>query len=194
MTTTPIRTTSKADAHRAIAVMVLAFSADPVIRWIYPEPHVYLGHFPDFVRKFAGKAFDRESAYHLDGFTGAALWRPPGVEPDSKEIVAFLQRTVPKTLQNDVFTLFEQASHYRPDKPYWHLSLIGVDANQQGRGLGSKLIEHALIPCNRKEEFAYMTQSNPNMIPFYERYGFQVLDTLQVGSSPPLFPMLRKPR
>jgi hypothetical protein len=35
-----------AEAERAIATIVLAFSADPATRWTYPDPHQYLGHFP----------------------------------------------------------------------------------------------------------------------------------------------------
>nr|VFK64374.1 MAG: Acetyltransferase (GNAT) domain-containing protein [Candidatus Kentron sp. TC] len=194
MTTTPIETTTGKDVPRAIAVMVLAFSADPIMRWLYPEPHAYLTQFPNFVRKFAGKAFDQGTAYHTEGFTGAALWRPPGVEPDKKEVVTLLQRTVPKALQSQVFSVFERASHYRPNEPYWHLSLIGVEASRQHSGLGSGLMEHVLAPCDRDKKFAYLNASNPKQIPFYERQGFEVLDTIQVASSPPLFPMLRKPR
>jgi len=194
MITTPIETVTETDVQRAIALMVLAFGADPIMRWIYPDPHAYLTYFPDFVRKFAGKGFDHKTAYHLDGFASVALWRPPGVEPDKNEIVTLLQRSVPATLRNDVFSLFGQASHYRPDAPYWHLSLIGADANQQGRGLGSMLMKHTLMGCDRDRKLAYLNTSNPKLIPFYERHGFAVLDTIQVGSSPPLFPMLRRPQ
>ena len=39
-----------ADAERAVAVLTLAFSADPVTRWTYPEPAQYLALFPVLVR------------------------------------------------------------------------------------------------------------------------------------------------
>nr|VFK38365.1 MAG: Acetyltransferase (GNAT) domain-containing protein [Candidatus Kentron sp. SD]VFK43533.1 MAG: Acetyltransferase (GNAT) domain-containing protein [Candidatus Kentron sp. SD]VFK79587.1 MAG: Acetyltransferase (GNAT) domain-containing protein [Candidatus Kentron sp. SD] len=194
MTMTSIKTTTDTDVPRAIAVMVLAFSADPLIRWIYPEPHAYLTCFPNFVRKFAGKAFEKKTLYHMDGFTGAALWRSPGVEPDKKEIVTLLQRTVPKSLQNEVFNLFGQASDYRPNDPYWHLSLIGVETHQRYRGLGSALMKHGLMACDRDRKLAYLNASNPETIPFYEQHGFEVLDTIRFGSSPSLVPMLRKPQ
>ena len=43
-----------ADAERAVAVLTLAFSADPVTRWTYPEPAQYLALFPVLVRAFGG--------------------------------------------------------------------------------------------------------------------------------------------
>jgi hypothetical protein len=36
--------------------------------------------------------------------------------------------------------------------------------------------------------------TNPRNVPLYERHGFERLGTIQSGSSPPLFPMLRRPR
>ena len=40
----------------AFATLVLAFAADPVERWLYPEAHKYLTHFPTFLSAFDGKA------------------------------------------------------------------------------------------------------------------------------------------
>jgi len=74
------------------------------------------------------------------------------------------------------------------------LPLIGVDLPQQGKGYGSALLQHALLPCERDTKLAYLESTNPKHIPLYERHGFEVLGTIQVGASPPIFPMLRKPR
>ena len=41
---------------------------------------------------------------------------------------------------------------------------------------------------------ACLESSNPKNIPLYERHGFELLGTIQVGASPPIFPMLRKIR
>ena len=194
MTTIPIKTATDTDAHQAIAVVVLAFITDPVVRWCYPDPHQYLTHFPDFVRAFAGKAFEQRSAYYVDGFSGAALWLPPGIEPDGEEMVALLQRTVSERLQEEVFSVLEQMGSYHPSEPHWYLPLIGVETRHQRQGLGSALMKHALIPCDRDKKLAYLESTNPESIPLYERHGFELLGTIQVGASPPVFPMLRKPR
>ncbi len=51
MTTLPIKSATKSDQDQAIAIVVLAFSTDPVARWTYPDPHQYLRCFPDLVRE-----------------------------------------------------------------------------------------------------------------------------------------------
>jgi hypothetical protein len=49
-------------------------------------------------------------------------------------------------------------------------------------------------PGDRDHMLAYLESSNPKNIPLYERHGFELLGTIQVGTSPPIFPMLRTPR
>jgi hypothetical protein len=53
-----IRKVRQSEEARAVAVQVMAFGADPVMRWLYPEPDEYLTHFPRFVRAFGGRAFE----------------------------------------------------------------------------------------------------------------------------------------
>jgi hypothetical protein len=55
-----VRNATVADERRTIDTLVVAFSSDPVMRWLYPDPHDYLRHFPEFVGALAGRAFDRE--------------------------------------------------------------------------------------------------------------------------------------
>jgi ribosomal protein S18 acetylase RimI-like enzyme len=187
-------TATASDEPSAIAVMTLAFSADPVARWSWADPQRFLEHFPTFVKAFGGKGFAHGSAYCVDGYAGAALWLPPQVEPDEEALGALFQRTVPEDLQDDVLALLEQMGRYHPSEPHWYLPLMGVDPRHQGKGLGSALMRHALVPCDRDQTLAYLESTNPKNIPLYERHGFELLGTIQAGSSPPLFPMLRRPR
>jgi ribosomal protein S18 acetylase RimI-like enzyme len=194
MTPTPIKSATESNQEQAVAVIVLAFAADPVARWAYPDPHQYLSHFPDVVRAFAGNAFEHGTGYYVDGFSGAALWLPPDVHPREEEMAALLQRTVPEENQGEVFSVLEQMGSYHPTEPHWYLPLIGVDPMKQGKGYGSALMEHALIPCDREKKLAYLESTNPRNITLYKRHGFEILATIQVGSSPPIFPMLRRPQ
>lgn len=194
MTTPIIKAATASDEAAAIAVVVLAFGGDPAARWTWPDPDQYLKHFPGFVKIFGGNAFAHESAYYVDGFAGAALWLPPGVRPDEDALIALLQRTGSAQFQKDGVAVFEQMGRYHPQEPHWFLPFIGVDPSHQGRGYGAALMQHALAQCDRDHTLAYLESSNPKNIPLYERHGFELLGTIQVGTSPPIFPMLRTPR
>lgn len=194
MTPIQVEFAAASDRERTNAVIVLAFIADPAARWFYPDPLDYLRYWPEFVGAFGGGAFEHGTGYHVNGFSGAALWLPPDVHPHEDEMVALLQRTIPERNQEEIFSLLEQMDGYHPPEPHWYLPLIGVDPAELGKGYGSALMEHALVPCDRENRLAYLDSTNPRNVSLYERHGFELLGTIQVGSSPPVFPMLRRPR
>jgi ribosomal protein S18 acetylase RimI-like enzyme len=194
MTKSIIKTSASAsDEASTIDVLVRAFSSDPVAQWIWPDSQQYQMYFPSFVRAFAGKAFTHRSAYYVDGYAAAALWLPPDVLPDDDMLSSVFQRSLSEQRQKDVIAVFDHMGHYHPSEPHWHLPLMGVDPLKQGKGFGSALMQHALVRCDRDNKLAYLESSNPRNIPFYERYGFELLSTIQIGTSPHIFPMLRRP-
>lgn len=192
--TRPISTIDVAQQERAIATLVLAFSTDPAMRWLYPNSQQYLTHFPRFVQAFGGQAFHHHTAYITHNDAGAALWCAPGVEPDEEPLMALLQQSLAASIQDEVFAVLEQMSHYHPNEPHWYLPLIGVEPVHQGKGYGSALMQHVLNQCDRDRRPAYLEASRPGNIPFYERHGFKVLGMIRAGSSPPIFPMMRLPK
>jgi ribosomal protein S18 acetylase RimI-like enzyme len=189
----PIRKATIADATAVVALEVLAFSDDPIARWIYPEPQQYLAHFPKFVKTLAGKAFAHQTAYLLEASLGAALWLPPGVEVDIEAMVELIQATVSPVRQADLFMILERMDHFHPSQSHWYLPIIGIEPTQQGKGYGSALMQPVLEECDRTQTPAYLESSNPKNIRFYQRQGFELLGRIQVGTSPDLFPMVRYP-
>src|SRR3954451_7411294 len=132
------------DRKRALDALVLAFSADPVERWMYPEPSEYLTHFPTFLSAFAGSAFKEETVWSLGGFSAVGLWLPPGAEPDGNSIVAVLTGSVEAAKHEDLFAVLGQMDERHPKSPHWYLPWFGVDPALQGRGLGGELMENCL--------------------------------------------------
>lgn len=183
-----------ADEDAAAQTIVLAFAADPMARWTWPQAHQYLEAMPRMIRAFGSKAFSNGSAYCTDGYAGVALWLPPGVHSDEEGLGAVIEGTVETSLRPETDSLFEQMATCHPTEPHWYLPLIGADPAHQGEGLGEALMTYALARCDRDHAPAYLESSNPRNIPFYERHGFEALGAIQVGSSPTLVPMLRPPR
>ena len=50
------------DAPRAVSVQIAAFVSDPIMRWMWPEAHDYVTHFPRLVHGFGVRAFENDAA------------------------------------------------------------------------------------------------------------------------------------
>ena len=194
MSVESIKSATAKDEAALSGVMTLAFSSDPVMRWLYPDPQKYVAHFPALAMAVGVKAVANGSAHYAQGFAGATLWLPPGVSPDEEPLVALVHETLSKRLHDEVFSMLEQMGAAHPKDPHWYLWMIGTDPTCQGKGYGSALLRHALAACDRDKRLAYLESSNPRNLSLYLRHGFELVGTIQVGSSPSIFPMIRKPR
>jgi ribosomal protein S18 acetylase RimI-like enzyme len=182
------------EVDRTIAKLVLAFGTDPVARWMYDDPHDYLLHIPRLFRALGKSSFEAGAAQRTSDGYGVALWLPPGVRGDDGPLEAVLARSIAGGKLVDVGSVFEMTEQYRPTEPHWYLSLIGVEVLHRNEGCGATLLQHGLRQCDREHRPAYLWSSNPMNTSLYRRHGFEIMDTIQVGSSPSIFPMLRQPR
>jgi len=182
------------DDQRAVDVLVSAFTADPVIRWMYPDSNGYLTHFPAFLRAFGGKAFVAGTVWRLGEFRAVALWFPPQEEPDGDAVVAEIANSVAANQQSDLLAVIEQMGSAHPTYPHWYLPWFGVEGGQQGQGLGGELMRNCLGFVDRDHLPAYLESPNPRNITFYERHGFEVVGISQAGACPPVYSMLRSAR
>ena len=183
-----------AEINHAIGTLVLAFVTDPVARWMYHEPDQYLVHIPPLFRALGTSSFEAGAAQRSSDGLGVALWLPPGVAGDDGRLEAIIAESIVKEKQADVGAMFEETERYRPTEPHWYLSLIGVEALHRNKGCGAALLGYGLRQCDREHRPAYLWSSNPQNTSLYQRHGFKSVATIQVGSSPPIFPMLRHAR
>lgn len=193
MTSLTVDVATAAEEAAVVDTLMLAFASDPATRWTWPHPSAFLEAFPRFARAFGGAAFAHGSALRI-GTAGAALWLPPGIGPDDQAMVELMQATAAPESMIDGMQVMQQMASYHPNAPHWYLPLIGVDPAWQGKGVGGKLMKHAADLFDRDGALAYLESSNPRNIPLYQRHGFEILGTIQVGSSPVFTPMLRKPK
>ena len=189
-----IRMTTSADEAAVVSTIFLAFSSDPVWRWCWPDPHMYLESAPSFVRAYAGGAFSHDGAYCSENYAGACLWLRPNVGSDEAALENILQRTLSEKVLGDLNGVLEQMAKYRPSEQHWYLPIIGVEPLHQGKGYGSALMKRALEDCDREHLPAYLESTNDRNIPLYQRHGFEVVGKIQSGSSPTILPMYRSPR
>ena len=65
------------ETNYAIARLVLAFSTDPVARWMYDDQYQYLIHIPRIFKALGASAFEAGTAERTSHGLGVALWLPP---------------------------------------------------------------------------------------------------------------------
>lgn len=191
---TSILTATDAQSEHVLATTVLAFCTDPFVRWAASDPHQYLTRYPSLFKAFISKALKNHTAYYAEGFSGVAVWIPPEASLDEEEIALAIQNLGDSPLQDMAENLFEQVSKFHPNQPYWYLPLMGVEPSHQRKGVGSALLKHGLMACDRDQKLAYLEASSEQNLVLYERHGFEVVGTIQAGSSPSIFPMVREPR
>ena len=184
---------SEPDRERILMMMTLAFSANPVARWIFTEAKQYMESWPLMIDAFGGKAFENGTAYMSEQTEGAILWLPPGVHQDIDHIVNLFEQTVHPDLLGEIAVMVEQMEAYHPKEEHWYLALAGVDPRYWGQGVGGALLKHSLKEVDEQGIIAYLESSDSLNISLYERHGFEVIGKTETDDIPPQFAMLRKP-
>lgn len=193
MTAETVEVVPATGRQRGLASLTLSFSADPLVRWLWPDQERYLTYWPRVADAFAGGAFDQGTSHGIEDCLALALWLPPGVGPDGEAVMVLMRESMDDRTYEDMNGVFEQMEDLHPTDDHWYLPLIGVDPLAQGRGLGATLLRHALELCDRDGLAAYLEATSPRSRNLYLRHGFKDVDIIQAGTSPPLWAMLREP-
>lgn len=143
-----------------------------------------------------------EVAPDANGIGGAALWDPPGQWQTSRidELRAMptLLLAFGASLRRglEVTELMKEA---HPEEPHWYLAVIGSDPSVRSKGFGHALMRSRLDRCDSECAPAYLESSNPDNVPYYQRFGFEQTGEIKLPSrdgvaGPSLVPMWRPPR
>lgn len=189
---------TRIEPAQIMPTLLAAFADDPVIRWLYPDAETYQRAFAEVVRLSAGAAFDAGTVDVSEGGAAVAIWDPPetGRDPEqaSAAWAAHFEAHVDPARLGDVFAWGEQVGHFHPTEPRWHLAMIGVTPEHQGRGQGAALLRAGLERCDRDGLPAYLESGSPRNRTLYERHGFEVTGRITVPRGPTLWPMWRAPQ
>jgi GNAT superfamily N-acetyltransferase len=188
------------DREAAAEALALAFADDPAWSHLLPDAATRAERLLTFfTAEIANVVPDYRQAWLTAGGGGGAIWAAPG-----KWRVPFLRTLRPTRSMARVFgrrlglatwTQIRFERRHPTSAPHWYLHYIGVEPRQQGRGLGAALLAPVLERCDREGLPAYLESSNDENLPFYERHGFEVLDSFPLPlGGPPIREMWRRPR
>ncbi|WP_066367113.1 GNAT family N-acetyltransferase [Herbidospora mongoliensis] len=177
-----IRRADDTDRQTVVDVLTEAFTEDPIVRWLFPEPDQRAERLAGFYRTLLTHP---AAEVYLAGDEGASVWLtmtagPPPHEDHSDTRLSALARAL-------------DARH--PDhEPHLYLACMGVISGRQGAGLGSALLRHRLERADPDGLPAYLEASSPRSRDLYRRHGFEEHGPpVRVADSPLLWPMWRRP-
>lgn len=182
------------DRHEVIATLVAAFRDDPAVRSLYPTDLEYVRFFPGFLMAFGGRAF-REGTVDQDvEGLGAALWFPPGVEPDGASVVNHLSISIPGKRLAPLAIGMEMQGALHPGEPHWYLPWMGVVPEAQGMGIGASLLRDGLARADADGMPVYTEATTRRAAAFYARHGFETRATVDLPGYPEIITMWRPAR
>ncbi|WP_181706585.1 GNAT family N-acetyltransferase [Chthonobacter rhizosphaerae] len=183
----PARTT-------AVDILVAAFANDPAVRAIYPDEHEYRRHFPGFLTAFGGRAFEVGTADCDPERGAAALWYPPGLEPDGEAVVEHLAATVSPDRFHMLMAGFEIQAGLHPTEPHWYLPWIGVRPEATGCGIGGALLRRGLERADAADLPVYLEATSRRNAALYARNGFEIVGIVEAPGYPEILAMWRPAR
>jgi GNAT superfamily N-acetyltransferase len=176
-----------------------SFHDDPVMSWLFgDEPAKKHARMRTFFRREGRRHLGHHEVFTAEGHPGAAFWDPPGhwktpvidIIKSAPTFIRIMGPRLPRALKG--LALIESA-HAKAAEHYY-LAVLGTQPDQQGKGIGSELLQPVLERCDRDSVGAYLESSKEQNIPFYARHGFDVIEELQLPGGPPIWPMWREPR
>lgn len=179
------------DRASVLATLVAAFEQDKAVRMLYPADAEYHRHFPGFLMAFGGRAFDEGAVDEDVSGRSAALWFPPGVEPDGEAIMRHLESSLAADRFNALAAGFETQSQMHPVEPHWYLPWMGVIPDAQNKGLGSALLRRGLARADADAMPAYLEATSPENAALYARHGFEVTGIVKATDYPEIVCMWR---
>ena len=196
-----VRPAAVADLTALASTLAGAFSDDPVWSWILPDVTSRLARLTQVFALLARHAHvphgGAELACRGSSVEAVALWDPPGrwrlplitqIRQGPSFVRAFGAR-LPAAMR-----ALARIERHHPAGPHWYLAYLGTNPPAQGQGLGAALLTSRLDRCDAAGLPAYLESSKQCNVPYYERFGFQVITELAMpGNCPPVWPMWRPP-
>ena len=185
---TPHPITLRSCCHAA-GVLARAFVNDPVTVAVYPNFTArrreralkvdFAAEILECVRRGCPLQID------IDGeIMAAAVVYPPATYP----LPLFTQwKLLAKSIWgNGIYDLrpwmrwTAQVEKCHPAMPHFYLAYLGVDPDQQGKSLGSTLLEYLTCMAADQGMGCYLENANPRNLTFYQRHGFEIIDKQEI--------------
>ncbi|WP_338465932.1 GNAT family N-acetyltransferase [Novosphingobium sp. ZN18A2] len=188
----------KSARDAAIATLSAAFSNDPAICWLFPDPRTRARRLPLLM----GWTFDDHLTNGLVlGTTDAGavtLWRPPGTvhrhDALTPPVILKFLRIFGTAIVRAERIDRAIGMHILPGEELFYLRMAAVRPEQQGKGLGGKTIRAGLAHSARAGKRPVLETATASNVGLYQRLGYEVVEEWDVSRAGPHFWTMAHPR
>jgi len=167
------------------AVLARAFANDPGTSYSFPDPERRRRCLQWMFSRWIRIMSRRGTAYTTGDLAGVALWIPPGADAGVPTLelllggflAGFLVMTPGEQFRGlRVYRDATARTHRHLEGPHWVLDTLGVDPAHQGHGVAAALIHAATRQADATRVPSYVITHNPRNVPFYKRFGFEIVE------------------
>jgi ribosomal protein S18 acetylase RimI-like enzyme len=176
---------------RAADALTHAFHNDPTYQYIFPDPDDRLRAMPRMWKALTAYSLRFGEGYTTPKVEGVALWLKPGDPGMTLRRLIQTRFGVPRSViqfngdaRRRMLHMVENVEKARKrlmPMPHWYLWALAVDPVCQGQGIGKALIEPILNRASAENVPCYLETDSEFNVAFYERRGFHIVETLDIG-------------
>lgn len=187
--------------ERAAASLSHAFASDPMYTYVLPEDATRPTRLARFFRSLLHIGRMQGEVYIAEDGAGAAIWLPPeninvsfwnGARAGMGTLALHWGIGGFTRLLNCANAFDEVHDAEMITKDHWYLLVIGIDPVNQGRGLGSELVQLGTRKADLMGKACYLETCTHRNVVLYERYGFRVTKEDRIERGGPVFWALRR--
>lgn len=167
----------RSDAGCLARTFARAMLDDPMIRWPLLGD-VDVARLEHMTGPLVAMYLDVSAAWMLEDGKAMAAWIPPEAASRFDALEQPTRRAIAPWTGDDGVRygrFWDWLASHVPDEPSWFLDLVAVDPSVQGRGLGTRLVEHGLALARSTSLPAFLETGQERNVRLYERLGFRVV-------------------
>jgi GNAT superfamily N-acetyltransferase len=193
-----------ADLSAVVQMSSRAFFDDPFFRFLLPSDATRATRLPIFFRTVFTHMGERGRIVTVrndrDEPLGVAAWLTTGGYPLSVKLQlrqipgslrTFYRR--PRSLATGNRYVAALARAHRKD-PHWYLMVLCADPRHQRSGVGTMLLEQAFDQIDTEGVGSHLETPRYENVAYYQRFGYELVDTVKFNDGPPFYAMWRSPR
>lgn len=190
------RRADRSDIAAAAHSLAAAFFDDPVVSFAWPDGRT---RFRRSERSFASQVealWDRREVHASHDFSSVAIWaRPDEWQIPPRALVRVAAASLRTRVRAKALLAYLRTDALHPEEPHWYLEFLGTVPEQQGKGLGARVLAPVLARADDEGIPIWTWSSNRKNLAFYHRQGFEVVEERPfTADGPPIFPIRRDPR